>query len=83
VGIAELGQVDGLEVLPLGDGSVVVRSTDPIQQVIVYDMGGRQVMQAGGGSTQQTLPMGNLPSGAYTIVVRLTDGRAAARRIVK
>lgn len=83
VGIAELGQVDGLEVLPLGDGSVVVRGTDPIQQVIVYDMGGRQVMQAGGGTSQQTLSMGNLPSGAYTIVVRFMDGRVGARRIVK
>lgn len=83
VGMSELAQVPGLDVLPQGDGSVVVRATDPIQQVIAYDMGGRQVVQAGGGSTQQSLAVGNLPSGAYTIVVRLVDGRAGARRIVK
>lgn len=83
VGLIELAQVPGLEVLPMGDGSLIVRATDPIQQVVVYDMAGRQVMRSGGGTDQQMLSMAGLSSGAYTIVVRLVDGRAGARRIVK
>jgi hypothetical protein len=60
-----------------------IDASSAIAEVVVRDVRGRVMGQAGFSSTTATLEVGDLPTGIYLAQVRLADGRVAVRRFTK
>ncbi|MCR4964992.1 MAG: T9SS type A sorting domain-containing protein [Bacteroidales bacterium] len=64
-------------------GMLHVQCSEPMQQVVIYDMSGRQVAQENAMSAQQSLNVSNLTSGVYFVRIITKDNQSSISKFIK
>ncbi len=65
-------------------GMLYVQSSEPVQQIVIYDLSGRQIMSCNGQAEQlNAINVNNLNSGIYFIRILTTDNRTSISKFIK
>ena len=65
-------------------GMLYVQSSEPAQQIVIYDLSGRQIMSCNGQAEQlNTLNVNSLTSGVYFIRILTTEQHSSVSKFIK
>ena len=82
IGGSDCAWVDNI-VLP-ATGMLYVQSSEPVQQIVIYDLSGRRIMSCNGQAEQlNAINVNNLNSGIYFIRILTTDNRTSISKFIK
>lgn len=82
IGGNDCAWVDNI-VLP-ATGMLYAQSSEPVQQIVIYDLSGRRIMSCNGQAEHlNAINVNNLNSGIYSIRILTTDNRTSISKFIK